>query len=185
MHSDFITGRVTIEPPFCHSLHFLWCMAQRSLHVVTKVYYRSMSCFPMVSHTNIPSCTMWFRQFTKYVTKTDHKVCWHPHWTEHDTQSIAYLISKQVVSYRTRGGTCCLRVSTPKIWSLADQAWQTTSPDGTQPSPPYQPCSNHSIDPHHGQMASQWMGDHLSQRHKPNSTSQWMERFVRHSWLSG
>jgi hypothetical protein len=22
-----------------------------------------------VSRTNVPSCTMWFRQFTKYVTK--------------------------------------------------------------------------------------------------------------------
>jgi hypothetical protein len=29
------------KPPFSHSLHFLWCMAQRSLHVLTKVYYRS------------------------------------------------------------------------------------------------------------------------------------------------
>jgi hypothetical protein len=29
------------KPPFCHSLHFLWCMAQGSLHDVTKVYYKS------------------------------------------------------------------------------------------------------------------------------------------------
>jgi hypothetical protein len=63
---------------------------------------------------------MWFRQFTKYVTKTDHRVWCPPHSTEHDTQPIAYLISKQVIPYRTRGGTCCLGVSTPKIWSLAD-----------------------------------------------------------------
>jgi hypothetical protein len=63
---------------------------------------------------------MWFRQFTKYVTKTYHKVWGYPNSTEHDTQLIAYLISNQAVLYRTRGGTCCPRVSTPKIQSLAD-----------------------------------------------------------------
>jgi hypothetical protein len=44
----------------------------------------------------------------------------HPHSTEHNPQPIAYLISKQAVPYRTRGGTRCSGVSTPKIWSLAD-----------------------------------------------------------------
>jgi hypothetical protein len=29
------------KPPFVPFLHFLWCMTQRSLHVVTKVYYGS------------------------------------------------------------------------------------------------------------------------------------------------
>jgi hypothetical protein len=43
-----------------------------------------------------------------------------PHSTEHDTQPIAHLISKQVVPYRTRGGTYCPRVSTHKIQFLAD-----------------------------------------------------------------
>jgi hypothetical protein len=102
-------------------------MAQRSLHAVTKVYYRSMSCFATVPacsamgfHTNVPSYTMWFRQFTKYVTKTGHKEWGHPHSTEHDTQPIAHLISKQAVPYRTSGGTYCPGVSTPKIRSLAD-----------------------------------------------------------------
>jgi hypothetical protein len=71
---------------------------------------------------NGPSCTMWFRQFTKYVTKTDHKVWWHPHSTEHNTQPIVFLISKHAVLYRTRGGTCCPGMSTPKIWSLADSS---------------------------------------------------------------
>jgi hypothetical protein len=94
----------------------------------------SMSCFAMVSRqtvpacstnvsrTNVPSCTVWFRQFTKYVTKTYHKVWCHPHSTEHDTQPIAYLISKQAIPYRARGGTCCHGVSTPKIWCLADSS---------------------------------------------------------------
>jgi hypothetical protein len=44
----------------------------------------------------------------------------HPHSTEHDTQPISYLISKQVVPYRTRGGRCCPGGSTSKIRSLAD-----------------------------------------------------------------
>jgi hypothetical protein len=63
---------------------------------------------------------MWFRQFTKYATKNDHKVWCYPHSTEHDTQPIAYLFSKQAVPYRTRGDTCCHGVSTPKIQCLAD-----------------------------------------------------------------
>jgi hypothetical protein len=67
-----------------------------------------------------PFCTMWFRRFTKNVTKTGHKDRSHPHSTEHDTQPITYLISKQVVPYRTRGGTCCPVGSTPKIRSLAN-----------------------------------------------------------------
>jgi hypothetical protein len=69
-----------------------------------------------------PFCTMWFRQFTKNVTKTGHTDWSHPHSTEHDTQPIAYLISKQVVPYQTHGGTCCSTGSTPKIRSLADSS---------------------------------------------------------------
>jgi hypothetical protein len=76
----------------CHTL--LWFPKQ----MVT-------ACSAKVSRTNVPSCTMWFRQFTKYVTKTDHKVWCHPHSTEHDTQLIVFLISKQAIPYRTRGGT--------------------------------------------------------------------------------
>jgi hypothetical protein len=118
-----------------------------------------------VSRRNIPSCTMWFRQFTKYVIKTNHKVWCHPHSTEHDAQPIAYLISKQVIPYWTRGDTCCPGVSTLKIWSLANSSRPLTSPDRIQPSPPFKPCSNHNIDPYHGQITSRRMGDHLSQRH--------------------
>jgi hypothetical protein len=62
-----------------------------------------------------PSGTMWFRRFTKYVTKTDHKLWCRPHSIEHDTQPTTYLISKQAIPYRTCDGTCCPGVSTPKI----------------------------------------------------------------------
>jgi hypothetical protein len=80
------------------------------------------ACSAKVSRTNVPCCTMWFRQFTKYIAKYDHKVWCHPHSTEHDAQPIAYLIRKQVIPYRTCGGTCCPGVSTPKIRSLADSS---------------------------------------------------------------
>jgi hypothetical protein len=93
----------------CHAL--LWFPDKRSPLAVLR--------FPAQSG---PSCTTWFRQLTKNVTKTDHKDRRHPHSTEHDTQPIAYLISKQVDPYRTRGGTCYPGVSTPKIWSLADSS---------------------------------------------------------------
>jgi hypothetical protein len=39
-----------------------------------------------------------------------------------DILTRAFLISQQVVPYWTRGGTCCPRVSTPKIRSLADSS---------------------------------------------------------------
>jgi hypothetical protein len=42
------------------------------------------------------------------------------HLSEQDTLSTAFLISKQAVSYRTRGGTYCPGVFTPMTRSLAD-----------------------------------------------------------------
>jgi hypothetical protein len=161
-------------------------MAQRSLHVITKVYYRSMPCFATVSwqtallavlrfpaHSG-PFCTMGFsRQFTQNVTKTDHKDRRHPHSTEHDTQPIAYLISKQVVPYQTRGGTCCLGVSTPKIQFLADSSmtnhitWQITA-ISTIPNLAQTTASNLTmVTSHH----DRWKTNTLNAQHKPNSIS--------------
>jgi hypothetical protein len=172
-------------------------MTQRSLHGVTKAYYRHMSCFatgywqmaPLVvlrfPAQSGPFCTMWFRQFTQNVTKTGHKDWSHPHSTEHDTWPIAHLISKQSVPYRTCGGTCCPGVSTPKIRSLADSSMVGHITLRNPTISTFQPCSNHNIDSHHGQITSWRMCDHRSQRHKPNSTSQRMERLVRYSWLHG
>jgi hypothetical protein len=154
-------------------------MTQRSLHVVTKVYYRSMSCFATISWTNNlacsakvsrstgPSCTMWVRHFTKYVTNYDI----NPHSTEQDTLFIVFLISKQAVPYWTRGDTCCHGVSTPKIRSLGDSS--TTCPDGINHLHHFNHCSNHNIDPHTvNSHLDGWKTTTLSQRHKPNSTSQ-------------
>jgi hypothetical protein len=136
-------------------------MAQRSLHAITNVYYKSMSCFATVSrqmtllavlrfptHSG-PFCTMWFRQFTQNIPKTDHKDRSHPHSTEHDTQPIAYLICKQTVSYQTCGGTCSPRVSTAMTRSLADSRMTNYDPWRLQPSPPFQTLlkPQHQISP--------------------------------------
>jgi hypothetical protein len=155
-------------------------MAQRSLHVITKVYYRSMSCFATVSRkngpafttkvsrTNIPSYTMWVRRFTKNVTKYDVI----PHSSEQDTLPI--VISNQIVPYRTCGNTCCPRVSTPKIQSFADSS--TTSHRGINHLHHSNHCSNHNINPHTvNSHLYRWKTKTLSQRHKPNSTSQRMK----------
>jgi hypothetical protein len=50
------------------------------------------------------------------------------HSTEQDTLPTASLISKQVVSYRTRGSTCCPVESTPKTQSLADSSMTNHKP---------------------------------------------------------
>jgi hypothetical protein len=84
-----------------------------------------------------------------------------------------------VVPYRTHGGKYCPMVSTPKIWSLANSS--TTCHDSINHLHHSNHCSNHNINPHHSQITSRWMGDHLSQRYKPNSISQRMERLVRYS----
>jgi hypothetical protein len=163
-------------------LHYLWCMDQRSLQVITNVYYNSMSCFTTVfptkgpacsakvSSTEGPSCTMWVRRFTNYVTKYDAI----PHSTEQDMLPIVFLISKQHISYWTRGGICCPGVSTLMIWSLADLS--TTSHDGINHLHHSNHCSNHNIDPHTvTSHLDRWKTTTLSQRHKPMSTSQRME----------
>jgi hypothetical protein len=102
------------------------------------------ACSAKVSRTKVPCCTLWFKQFTKYVTKYDHKVWCHPHSIEHDTQPIAYW---------TCGGTCCPGMCPPKIWSLADSSmtnhitWQnpivSTIPTLLKPHHRSSPWSNH------------------------------------------
>jgi hypothetical protein len=101
-------------------------MAQRSLYVVTKVYYGSypglakvargtiaMLRFPRVVHgTMVPLAPCEPRRVTTLIF----------HSSEQGTLPTGSLISKQVVPYRTRGGTSCPVVSTPKTQSLADSS---------------------------------------------------------------
>jgi hypothetical protein len=70
----------------CHTL--LWFPEQMVL-----------ACNVKVSRTNVPSCTMWFRRFTKYDERYVTKYDVIPHSTEKDTQPIVFLISRQAVSY--------------------------------------------------------------------------------------
>jgi hypothetical protein len=50
------------------------------------------------------------------------------HLSEQDTLFTASLISKQVVSYRTRGSTYCSVVSTPKSQFLPDSSMTNHKP---------------------------------------------------------
>jgi hypothetical protein len=150
-------------------------MAHRSLHIVTKVYYRSMSFFATDSLAkgpvcNVkdslakgPSCTKWDRHFIKYVIKCVTKYGVIPHPTEQDTLLIAFLISRQGIPYWTHGVTCCPRVSTPKIRSVADSS--TTCHDGINHLHHTNHCSNHIIDPHTiNSHLNRWKTITLSQR---------------------
>jgi hypothetical protein len=85
---------------------------------LTKVYYRSMSCFAMNSPAKAPLAALRIprqKPLLHNLVQIDHKVCHmydtkndaHPHSIEQETQPMAFLISKQVVPYWTHGGTCC------------------------------------------------------------------------------
>jgi hypothetical protein len=142
------------------------------------------TCSAKVSRTNIPSCTMWFRRFTKYDERYATKYDAISHSTKQDTQPIVFLISRQVIPYQTHGGICCPGVFTHKIRSLADLS--TTCHDDINHLHHSNHCSNHIIDPHTiNSHLDGWGTTTLSQRHKPNPTSQRMERLVRHSTLHG
>jgi hypothetical protein len=168
-------------------------MSQRSIYVITKVCYRSMSCFATDSPAKdpacsakdspakVPSCTMWERRFTKYVTKYDVIL----HSIEQDTLPIVFLISKQVISYRTRGGTGCPGVSTPKIWSLANLI--TTCHDGINHLHHCNYCSNHSIDPHTvNSHLDEWKTTTLLQRHRSTQHHKGWKTYttLMNAWLS-
>jgi hypothetical protein len=60
------------------------------------------------------------------------------HSSEQVTLPTTSLISKQVVPYHTRGGTCYPRVSTPKTQFLVDSSMTNHEPWRSQPSPPFQ-----------------------------------------------
>jgi hypothetical protein len=109
-------------------------------------------------HKKIHSCKKWVLH----------------HSIEQDIPPIVLIINKQAISYRTCGGTCCPESSTPNIRSLADLS--TTCHNGINHLHHSDHCSNHSIDPHTiTSHLGGWKTTTLSQRHKPNSTSQRIE----------
>jgi hypothetical protein len=91
-----------------------------------------MLCFATASRQTVlacsakVSCIKW--PLLHHVVQVVHKEC-HKDWSEsmvpfplNRAWHTVYLISKQVVTYRTRGGTCFPEVSTPKIRSLVDSS---------------------------------------------------------------
>jgi hypothetical protein len=85
------------------------------------------------------------------------------HSSEQGTLPTASLISKQVVPYRTRGGTCCPGASTfDSVLSRFkhDKPHHLTDSNRLHHS---KPCSNHNIKPHHGHLTSRQMEDQLAQ----------------------
>jgi hypothetical protein len=181
-----------LEKPLFYHSYTTFGVWPRALHDVTRIYCSSMSCFAMdssakgracsanVSLIKGPSCTMWVRSFTKYVIKYDAI----SHSTEQDILPIVFLISKQVVSYQTRGDTCCPGVSTLKIRSLADLS--TTCHGDINRLYHSNHSSNHSIDPHHSQLTSRQMEDHHTLTNTQANLNITKDgRFVWHSWLHG
>jgi hypothetical protein len=109
---------------------------------------------------------MWFRQITKYFTMYVTKNYANPHSTKQYTLPIAFQINKQVVLYRTRGGTCCPGVFITKIWSSADSS--TTYHDGINHLHHSNHCSNYIIDSYTVNLhLNGWKTITFSQRHKP------------------
>jgi hypothetical protein len=136
-----------------------------------------MSCFAMDSPSKAPLAvlrTPHQRPLLHHVVEAFTKYDAIPHSTEQDALHIVFLISKQAVPYRIHGVTCYPRVSTPKIWSLADL--RTTCHDGINHLHQANHYSNHNINPHIvTSHLDGWKTTTLSQRHNPNSTSQRME----------
>jgi hypothetical protein len=126
MRSDFITGQVTRKPHFYHSLHFLWCMAQKSLYVITKIYYGSYAklCQGSIQYHSIVKVSRGSRGTTAPLAPCEHGRVTTPtfHSSEQGTLPTASQIIKQVVPYRTCGGTYCPSVSTSITQSLADSS---------------------------------------------------------------
>jgi hypothetical protein len=117
-------------------------MAQRSLHAVTNVYYVLFAklCQGSTQYHSIAQVSRGSRSTTTPIAPCEPGRVTTPnsHSSEEGTLTTAALISKQSVSYRTRGGTCCTSVSTPKTQSLADSSMINHKLWRSQPSPPFQ-----------------------------------------------
>jgi hypothetical protein len=153
-------------------------MAQRSLHAVTKV---TMGCMPGLA--KVVHSTIAILRFPGVVRGTTAPLApCEPRWvttsishsSEQGTLPTTTLISKQVVPYRTRGGTYYLGVSTPKTRSLADSSMTNHKLRRSQPSPPFQTLlkPQHRTSPWPPHITMDGRQNTLSTQHKRNSTSQ-------------
>jgi hypothetical protein len=113
--------------------------------------------------------------------------CIFLHTTEQDSQPIASLISKQAVSYRTPGSTCCSGVSSPKTRSLADLS---ITNHNTWWNPTVSTIATHAqttasnlttVTSHH----NGWNTNTLNTQHKPKLKIIKMEDLYKDSRLQG
>jgi hypothetical protein len=130
------------KPHFCHSY--------TSFGVWLRDHYMSLQKFTMTRMSGLAKVghgTISMLRFLGVVRGTTASLApceprrvttSNCHSSEQDTLLIASLISKQVVPYRTRGGTCCYGVSTSKTRSLADSSMTNHKLWRSQPSPPFQ-----------------------------------------------
>jgi hypothetical protein len=104
-------------------------MAQRSLHAVTKVYYGLYAklCQGSTQYHSIAKVSRGSRGTMSPLAPCEpgRVTTSNSHSSEQGTLPTTSLISKQVVPYRTHGGTCCPEVSTPMTQSLADSSMTT------------------------------------------------------------
>jgi hypothetical protein len=93
-------------------------MAQRSLHVVTKVYYGSYAklCQGSTQYCSIAKVSQGSHGTTAPLAPCEPGRVTMPisHSSEQGTLPTSSLIIKQVIPYRTHSGTYCPGVSTPK-----------------------------------------------------------------------
>jgi hypothetical protein len=128
----------------CHYKHLLQVVCPTLL----RFPHGGPSYNAKVSPHKGPSCTTWFLSTLCTLFRT----------TEQGTFPKAILISKQPVSYRTRGDTCCPGGSAPKNQFLADSSKTNHISWMTKPPPPFQILVN----PLHGQLTSRRMENHNS-----------------------
>jgi hypothetical protein len=82
-----------------------------------------MRCYDFL-WPRVPACNAKVSSYLESLSRLVDQItfCVFSHTTEQASQPTVAIISKQVIPYRTHGGTCCLEVSTPKIQSLADSS---------------------------------------------------------------
>jgi hypothetical protein len=117
-------------------------MAQRSLNVITKVYYETYAkhCHGCTQYHSIANVSHGSHGTTAPLASCEPGWVTTPnsHSSEQCTLPTTSLISKQVVPYRTCGDTCCPGVSTPKTRSLAYSSMTNHKLWRSQPSPLFQ-----------------------------------------------
>jgi hypothetical protein len=152
-------------------------MAQRSLHVVAKVYYGSYAklCQGSMQYHSITKVSQGSRSTMAPLAPCEPRwvITLNSHTSEQGTLPTSSLISEQVVPYRTCGDTCYPGVSTPMTRSLAYSSmrnnitwWIPTI--STISNLPQTTASNlTTVTSHH----DGWRTNTLNTQHMSNSTS--------------